>query len=668
MRISRTSELSSAQFVAAMEHSPIGTALVGLDGRWIWTNIVIRDILGYSHDELNQLTFQQLTHADDLAADLEQAEKLISGNGTAYQMEKRYIRKDGSTVWCLLAVSLVRGVDGAADYFISNVQDIGERKAYEIERAALTERLTLATQAGGIGVWEWDVVTNGLIWDDRMFELYGIDPQTTPDYSVFLAAVAPDHRDRIDALLQAAVAGPSGYDTEFPIMLPSGEERQLRAFAQVDRDSEGHAVRLIGTNWDVTEHRQLVVMAEEAARSKSEFLATISHELRTPLNSIIGFSRLVLDSAPPAGEAPLPPTAKRHIELVRDASTTLLTIVDDVLDYSRIEAGGFELSLAPFELRPMVENAVEIVRAAAEEKGLALTLAIAGDVPTFLDGDQSRLRQVLLNLTGNAIKFTAAGHVSVGVALSGGDVLWTVRDTGIGIPTDKQHLLFKRFSQIDQSIARRFGGSGLGLAICERLVSAMGGAIGVTSEPGAGSTFWFSAAMPAAISAPSLVSRPADRAVRRGQPRRILLAEDVEMNQLLAMALLERAGHIVTVVGNGAEAVREVQADAYDIVLMDVQMPVKDGIEATADIRALGGRYATLPIIAVTANVMRDDIARFRAAGMSDHLGKPIPIDAFEIMVDRWCGGEPAKAASTDPLSPVRNAARDAAGARSSAG
>ncbi|MEO7411616.1 MAG: PAS domain S-box protein [Sphingomicrobium sp.] len=640
MRISPTSELSSAQFVAAMEHSPIGTALVGLDGHWIWTNIAIRDILGYSRDELNQMTFQQLTHADDVEADVAQAEKLISGEGSAYQMEKRYLRKDGNYVWCLLAVSLVRGEDGTPEYFISKIQDISERKAMDLERAALTERLTLATQAGRIGVWEWDIATDALLWDARMFELYGIDPASKPDYQIFLNAIDFDHRERVNALLQAAVSAASEYDTEFPILLPDGEMRQLRAMATVDRDAAGAPMRMIGTNWDVTEHRRLVMLAEQAARSKSEFLATISHELRTPLNSIIGFSRLVLDSAPPPGEAPLAPTAKRHIELVRDASSTLLTIVDDVLDYSRIEAGGFELSPAPFELRPMVENAVEIVRAGAEDKGLALTLAIDSGVPVFLNGDQSRIRQILLNLLGNAIKFTTSGHVSVDVAMANREVMWTVRDTGIGIPADKQHLLFKRFSQVDQTIARQFGGSGLGLAICERLVSAMSGSIGVESKAAVGSTFWFSAPLPAAITPASLVKLAGSGQRGHGMPRRILLAEDVEMNQLLAVALLERAGHVVTVVGNGAEALDAVQAADYDIVLMDVQMPIKDGIEATVDIRALGGRFATLPIIAVTANVMPDDIARFRAAGMSDHLGKPIPIDAFEIMLDRWCDSD----------------------------
>ena len=641
MRRVEESGLSTAQFVAAMEHSPIGTALVGLDGGWLWVNSAICDTLGYSRDELRAVTFQDITHPDDLDADIGHVGRLLRGDVSAYQMDKRYVRKDGSTVWCSLAVTLVRGADGKADYFISTVQDISERKALELERAVLTERLTLATHAGGVGVWDWDIATNALIWDERMFELYGIDRAVAPDYSTFLDAVDPDHRERVDGLLKAAIDGSARYDTEFPIQLPDGETRQLRALAEVEHDAAGRPVRMIGTNWDVTEHRRLVSLAEQAARSKSEFLATISHELRTPLNSIIGFSRLVLDDEG-RGETPLPATARRYVELVRDASTTLHAIVDDVLDYSRIEAGGFELAPAPFQLRQMVENAIEIVRAGAEQRGLALSLTIGEEVPRLVIGDHNRLRQILLNLMGNAIKFTASGGVEVSVALDPDSAIrWAVRDTGIGIAPDKQHLLFKRFSQVDQSIARRFGGSGLGLAICERLASAMGGTIGVDSAPGEGSCFWFTTSFPevATLTAePSPETSTRARPPRTVAPQRILLAEDFELNQLLAVALLEKAGHEVIVVANGSEALERVQAERFDLVLMDVQMPVMDGIEATRRIRALGGGFRALPIIALTANVMPDDIARFRDNGMDDHIGKPIPEDAFDRIVERWGG------------------------------
>ncbi|MEO7410757.1 MAG: ATP-binding protein [Sphingomicrobium sp.] len=632
------SRLTSAQFVAAMEHSPIGTAIVGLSGQWLWTNIAIRDIFGYTKNELERLTFQDITHPDDLALDLDHVRALLEGHGTAYQMEKRYLHRDGHHVWCLLSVSIVRSDDGAPEYFISKVQDISQRKSDEIERATLTERLMLATRAGGVGVWEWEIASGTLIWDARMFELYGIDPAVAPDYATFLHAVDPAHCERIDALLQGAVAGTATYDTEYPIALPDGEIRQLRALATVHRDSAGVPVRMVGTNWDVTEHLRLVQLAEQAARSKSEFLATISHELRTPLNSIIGFSHLVLTADAPREEEPLPPTARRYIELVRDASTTLLTVVDDVLDFSRIEAGGFELSPGPFRLRSMTDSAIEIVRTVAEAKGLVLVTEIAGDIPDDLVGDANRLRQVLLNLLGNAIKFTAHGNIRVIVDILDGAIRWQVIDGGIGIAADKQHLLFKRFSQVDQSIARRFGGSGLGLAICDRLVSAMGGGIGVDSEPGIGSRFWFRIPLPQArpVAPPlRLASQPASTN-RRILPSRILLAEDVELNQMLAVALLKRAGHSVVVVSDGAEALARVQTEHFDLILMDVQMPVMDGVEATNHIRALGGRYVQLPIIALTANVLPDEIARFRAAGMNDHVGKPIAVDVLQQMIERW--------------------------------
>ena len=454
------SELSGAWFMAAMEHSPIGTALVGLDGRWLWTNHALRDTLSYGRAELERLSFQDITHPDDLNKDLNHVERLIAGDGIAYQMEKRYFRKNGSTVWCLLSVSIVRDAQGMGECFISKVQDIDRRKAVELEHAALTERLTLATQAGGVGVWEWDIATNALIWDTRMFELYDIDPSIKPDYTIFLNAVAPEHRERVDGLLQGAVAG----------------------FA-------------------------------------------------------------------PA-----------------------LSMVD------------------------------------------------------------------------------------------GGNIRCEVRDTGIGIPADKQHLLFRRFSQVDQSIARRFGGSGLGLAICERLVAAMGGTIGLTSECGVGSVFWFAAPLPVS-EAPALLGRIVPMKGRRAtERRRILLAEDVEMNQLLAVALLEKQGHDVTVVGNGAEALARVQVQKFDLVLMDVQMPVMDGIEATRRIRTLGGKFARLPIIAVTANVMPDDIACFRNMGMSDHIGKPIPIDGFEMILERWCPAVRQEVALADKFAKAATSARSSAG------
>ncbi|MEO7787630.1 MAG: PAS domain S-box protein, partial [Sphingomicrobium sp.] len=260
------SGLSSAQFMAAMEHSPTGTALVALDGRWLWTNSAIREILGYARDEFERLDFQAMTHPDDLGADLEQAGKLVSGEGRAYQMEKRYLRKDGSSVWCLMAVSLIRDADGAPDYFISMVQDISDRKAGDLERAALIERLELATKSSRVGVWEWDLATDRLIWNAQMYELTGISPQIKPEYGMFIALIDANHRERVDSILRQTIAGTAGYDTEFPLTAVGGDVRQLRATATLVRDSSGEPVRMIGTNWDVTAERRLYSVEQENNR------------------------------------------------------------------------------------------------------------------------------------------------------------------------------------------------------------------------------------------------------------------------------------------------------------------------------------------------------------------------------------------------------------------
>ncbi|WP_082528689.1 ATP-binding protein [Methylobacterium sp. Leaf466] len=379
--------------------------------------------------------------------------------------------------------------------------------------------------------------------------------------------------------------------------------------------------------------------AEAAAAAKGEFLASMSHELRTPLNSIIGFSGLMLDS--PDLRTPM---LRRYARLVQDASTTLLSIVNDVLDVSKLEAGSLALDPQPFSPHDLVEGAVALLRNEADAKGLALTAQVEAGVPERLVGDDARLRQVLLNLLSNAVKFTAAGRVHLHVATEeGGErarIRFTVTDTGIGIPQEKRHRLFQRFSQVDGSTARRYGGTGLGLSICRSLVEMMGGTIDLDSAEGEGSRFSFAIALP--VAATPAVEGAADADARAGTAvgrcAHILLAEDVDMNRELAVTLLSGWGHRVDVVLDGAAAVEAVTRVAYDLVLMDVQMPVMDGLEATRRIRGLGGAFARLPILAMTANVMTDDVARCREAGMDDHIGKPFAPARLRAAVAHWAG------------------------------
>ena len=398
--------------------------------------------------------------------------------------------------------------------------------------------------------------------------------------------------------------------------------------------------------------------AETAAQAKGEFLASMSHGMRTPLNSIIGFSALMLGSPDLVS-----PMLRRYAGLVQDASATLLSIVNDVLDVSKLEAGGFELDPHRFSPRDLVQGAVALMAEQARAKGLALHVETDLHVPAWLIGDDARLRQVLLNLLSNAVKFTARGMVWLHVIDEGSTehlarIRFTVLDTGIGIPQDKRHRLFQRFSQVDSSTARQFGGSGLGLSICKSLIDIMGGTIEVESTEGEGSSFSFALELPVAVlNEPKTDLDAVAPALQPSRGAHILLAEDVVMNQELAVAMLTRWGHTVDVVADGAAAVDAVMRNRYDLVLMDVQMPVIDGLEATRRIRRLGGAFETLPIIAMTANVMARDVEWCRAAGTNAHIGKPFVPDNLRAVVAHWIGASAAgrSAGPTETLKPSRH-------------
>ncbi len=407
---------------------------------------------------------------------------------------------------------------------------------------------------------------------------------------------------------------------------------------QDDNGAISHYVaHLVDISDQKAKERQLRLasqQAKQADEAKSRFLAVMSHEIRTPMNAVLGILGLLQDS-------PLDHKQQELIRTGQESGELLLSIINDVLDFSKMEADKLELEKNAFDLHQLLSQSVELLRPKALEKGLGLILYLGADLPRYARGDGYRLRQVLVNLINNAVKFTDHGNITVRTSSrpsteGGFELHCDVEDTGIGIPIARQKELFDEFSMVDQSHSRAYGGTGLGLAISKRLISLMGGNIGVESQPGAGSRFFFHTQVETAT-AEETASAHAKLTFNPPSPStRILLAEDNKANQRVIRAILEKAGLQVDIVTNGREAIEATSGKTYGIVLMDISMPMMDGMEATREIRSMGGAMAKVPIVALTAHALSGDRQRFLASGMNDYLTKPIDKSAVLSCISRW--------------------------------
>jgi PAS domain S-box-containing protein len=467
-----------------------------------------------------------------------------------------------------------------------------------------------------------------------------------------MATVAHIHPDDVVLLtthVDALVAGGAARMVEYRATRKDGSMTWIETnFSLVYDPQTRQASQLVSISRDIaprkTLERELIESkerAEAATAAKSDFLANMTHELRTPLNAIIGFSGILRNSATLSAQD------GRYATLINEASATLLGVINSVLDFSKLEAGALEVDTQPFDPINLVESVVMLVHDQAKDKGLYLRIQTTGE-PGSVVGDALRIRQVLLNLLSNALKFTAEGGVNIRIETHEVDpgfrrLRIVVEDTGIGISAAQLPAVFERFTQADVSVSRRFGGTGLGMAISKRLVELMGGTIEVASTEGTGSTFAFELTLPIGKSETAtdeIQAEPMDI----GRPLRLLLVEDVDINRELVRILLKPFDIDLDTAVNGQDAIEAVKHGQYDVVLMDVQMPVMDGLTATRHIRALTDPTTKrVPIIAMTAHVLPEHIEQCRNAGMNDHLGKPIDAAKLLSVLTRWALGGEAK-------------------------
>ena len=536
------------------------------------------------------------------------------------------------------------------------VDELELRKA--ARRVAEAQRLlALAESMAGVGHWSLRRRDGCVAWSDEVYRIHGVERASfDPNLQNGIAFYHPDDQAKVADTVQAAFASKQGFDFQLRLRRADGALRRVAARAVCELDETGEAAALFGVFQDVTEQTALVEAAQAASRAKSDFLANMSHELRTPLNSIIGFTHVLVRDESVGAE-------HRHQLLrIEEAGRGLLTVVNDVLDFSKIEVEGVVLSPRVFSPVRLLEHLVALSHPQATDRALSLVVDYPADRRISVVGDVDRLRQVLANLLGNALKFTAQGQVRLALQTRRRDgrveLAFQVADTGIGIAAEQIETLFKRFAQADGSISRRYGGTGLGLAISKRIMEAMAGSIEVQSELGRGSTFEVRLSLPEADELTEAEREPAEAAAlsdaRRERSRgvKVLVAEDVPVNQELVRLMLAPLGCQVTVVGDGQQALELASRSAFDMILMDMQMPVMDGLEATRRIRRLPGARGCTPVVALSANVLPEHIDKCRAAGMNDHVAKPFVTEDLQSMVLKWAdqGGAPPQAAANPVL------------------
>ncbi len=646
--------LTMAETVARVGHWRVDN----LEDRSFWSDEAYR-IRGLPRDY--QPTFESVLaayHPDDRERVREIAATAMA-TGTAYQFKARLFRPDGIMVHVSLRGEVDCAADGSVRGLFGTIQDVSEQAEAELLLQQREAQFRLITEQASDIIVRLDLDDRCLYASPAIREVTGFGPEEV----VGVDLIGASHRDERDEMRARNAALRAGridrLEYQFRTRHRDGHWVWLEAHSSLVRDRDGAPVEVVSVVRNVSDRKvleeQLVEArerAEAAAHSKANFLADMSHEIRTPMNGVVGFTDLLL-----AGD--LSPDQRRRAELIADSGRSMVRLLNDILDLSKIDAGHMTVATEPYNLSHALSACAKLVRPAIEQKGVELRCDLSDALPKAVMGDGLRVRQIVLNLLGNAAKFTHEGSITLRARINrqaGGAVLSiSVEDTGIGIAPDRQEAIFEEFVQADASTGPRFGGTGLGLSISARLARLMGGELRLESEPGRGSCFILILPLTPAVEQSLEVTKPVEADVSQpdlGRAAHVLVAEDHDINQLLITAMLDRLGCRHALATDGREAVDMVAAaaaagDPYSLVLMDMQMPEVDGLEATRRIRSAGVGAEALPIVALTANAYADDVTACLDAGMQAHLGKPVTLTDLTAALRRWTGEPPANATAT---------------------